>query len=437
MDLFGAYVDKLEALAQRLVRQSPSLGSADRAALAAALNGQPGKELRRVVPIAQLRRHGAFFTGSKLAAKAVQSTLSRLSTSSMIADFSCGAGDLLVACSAYLPLESSLSQTVVEWGKRLIGRDLQPEFVRAAKARLVLAAIQRGVLPRDGKLFEHADSFPDIRIGCGRADAPSLRACSHIVINPPFTMVEAPVDCDWAGGSVNGAALFVETCLRHAKVGARLVAILPEVLRCGTRYQRWRMLIEKLARITRIDPVGQFDAWTDVDIFIMEAEVRSEGRPGVQAADWGYADFTPKTRLVGDYFNVTVGPVVPFRVTNRGPWTPYFQPHALPGWATVKRAPKKIRYSGKSLVTPLVVVRRTSRLGDKKRAIGTIIVGESPAIENHLLVLRPKDGKLDTCKQLLKTLRRPETDAWLDRRMRCRHLTIAAVRDLPWLSEVK
>ena len=434
MDGFGTYVDQLEGMVAQLVNQQ--CNSSSSAAVVAALNGGPAKELRRLVPIRQLRRHGAFFTGSKLAFRAVGGTLGRLSRSSMIGDFTCGAGDLLVACAAKLPIASSLTETVFDWGNRLVGRDLQPEFVRATKARLALAAIERGALSRADKRLRIADVFPNIRVGCGRTDIPSLRQCSHLVLNPPFTKVEAPDRCEWTSGSVNAAALFVETCLRHARVGTRLMAILPEVLRCGARYHTWRALVEKLARVTRIEPVGQFDEWTDVDVFIMEAEVRSSDRTGGQSADWGYAIKKGDSRCVGDFFDVSVGPIVPFRTRNRGPWMPFLCPDTLPAWVIVDRTTRKIRYAGEGATTPLVVVRRTSRLSDKKRAVGTIITVTSPiAIENHLVVLRPRDGQLATCKQLLKVLQATETDMWLNQRIRCRHLTVSAVRDLPWLSD--
>ena len=257
----------------------------------------------------------------------MQSALRKISPSSIIADFACGVGDLLVACSAHLPVRRSLTKTIAEWSTRLIGRDLQPEFVRAAKARLVLAAVQRGLLPKENERLQLEETFLDIRTGCGHADASNLRTCSHIVINPPFTLVAAPSDCEWAGGSVNAAALFVDTCLRNAKPGASLVAILPEVLRCGTRYQRWRELIERLTSIKRIESIGQFDRWTDVDVFVLEAEVRTEGRT-VKGKKWNKPSPRSGTCRVGDYFEVSVGPVVPFRVENRGPWVPYFHARA-------------------------------------------------------------------------------------------------------------
>jgi len=39
-------------------------------------------------------------------------------------------------------------------------------------------------------------------------------------------------------------------------------------------------------------------------------------------------------------------------------------------------------------------------------------------------VLSPKDRSLDQCNSLLTILRDYKTDYWLDRRIRCRHLTV-------------
>jgi hypothetical protein len=90
-------------------------------------------------------------------------------------------------------------------------------------------------------------------------------------------------------------------------------------------------------------------------------------------------------------------------------------------------------FQGTTYAAPFVAVRRTSRPGDKKRAVGCIISGDQRvAVENHLIVLVPHDGSLKTCKQLLERLKCDKTDSWLDKRIRCRHLTVKALADLPW-----
>ena len=72
----------------------------------------------------------------------------------------------------------------------------------------------------------------------------------------------------------------------------------------------------------------------------------------------------------------------------------------------------------------------------KKRAIATIITGkEEVSVENHLIVLIPHDLSLESCKELMLRLRSKETDEWLNERIRCRHLTVSALNELPWWNE--
>ena len=91
------------------------------------------------------------------------------------------------------------------------------------------------------------------------------------------------------------------------------------------------------------------------------------------------------------------------------------------------------KYTGRTFQPPFVVVRRTSRPDDKFRAVATVIVGhELVAVENHLMVLLPKDNKLSSCKKLLSVLKSEETNKWLNERIRCRHLTVNALKNVPW-----
>jgi hypothetical protein len=89
------------------------------------------------------------------------------------------------------------------------------------------------------------------------------------------------------------------------------------------------------------------------------------------------------------------------------------------------------------LKPPFVAIRRTSRPGDRHRAIGTLITALQPvAVENHLIALRPKDGTVKACRELLYSLKDDRTTHWLDERIRCRHLTVAALNELPWWHNV-
>src|SRR4051794_38249969 len=97
MKPFGSYVHFLERLylsaavpgaAAHLVRQ-----------VDAALDGEAGRELRRLVPLDDLRATGTFFTGSGLASRVAERVLPTVRKDSKILDPACGAGDLLLGCA--------------------------------------------------------------------------------------------------------------------------------------------------------------------------------------------------------------------------------------------------------------------------------------------------------------------------------------------------
>jgi hypothetical protein len=53
------------------------------------------------------------------------------------------------------------------------------------------------------------------------------------------------------------------------------------------------------------------------------------------------------------------------------------------------------------------------------------------AVENHLIVIKPNAGTLAACRRLRKQLNDPSVTAWLDMRLRTRHLTKQALLELP------
>src|SRR5437764_4378182 len=98
----------------------------------AALDGEAGRELRRLVPLDELRATGTFFTGSVLATRVAARVLPTVGRGARILDPACGAGDLLLACVKRLPAGRGFRETLDRWGRSLLGRDLQAEFVAAA-----------------------------------------------------------------------------------------------------------------------------------------------------------------------------------------------------------------------------------------------------------------------------------------------------------------
>ena len=395
----------------------------------AALNGQPGQRLRNLVSLDDQRNQGAFFTGAKIANSICSYVNERSACDETFHDPACGVGDLLLAASHKLPVSDSLSETLNLWGNRISGRDISPEFVKAAKARLMLAALNRGA--RGGiKLPKLKNTFPNIRVGCGMGDDAAIHNASHILLNPPYGRIEAPEGCTWTAGLVSQAAVFYLACLRHAQPGTRLVAILPDVLRSGSTYSRWRREVEALSRYKGIKLLGQFDSWADVDVF--KLDVVAAHQHDSSGWLWGKPALAEGGKI-GDLFEIRVGPVVPFRLTGKGQWYPYAHAKNLTPWATMEDLPDRTRFTRTTFEPPFVLIRRTSRHGDKHRAVATILSGHGPvAIDNHLFVLKPKQGGLEACEQLMTRLGTTFVDDFLNKRIRCRHLTKSAISELPW-----
>jgi hypothetical protein len=397
-----------------------------------ALDGQPSKALRRLVPLEILREAGVFFTGSELANRTVALISRDLKQGSSVIDPACGAGDLLLACARHLPVLEDMDATMELWGRKLKGSDLHPQLVRATKARLLLLALARGT--QASYLPNFDEVFPEIVVNDSLDLQNGLAEADCIALNPPYALMPAPDGCTWATGTVSQAAVFVEKCVAESRQGTKIIAILPDVLRTGSRYERWRYRMERLA-FPRSVALGEcFDALTDVHVFATEMIVGLSGATRGQrwwksARSWE----APVASIVEDRFEVRVGPVVPHRDPVDGPQLPYLHARGLPKWRSVAAGSEHRRYSGTTFVPPFVVVRRTSRPEDRYRAVGTIITGQGPvAVENHLLVLKPKTGLIADCRELLENLRAPETNVWLNERIRCRHLTVSALRMLPW-----
>jgi len=424
---YASYAERLDALVEGYLTEAPS--SEVSSAVEAALDGQAGQELRRLVSLNVLRADGIFFTGSRLARRALEPILPTLDKQSVILDPACGAGDLLLCAAEALALAPDLETTVRSWGEQLHGWDLHHELVVAAKRRLLLAALSRFAGGARAIAAPHA-TFSRVQAKCALESAAGIGRATHILVNPPYAGVEAPTGCTWGSGKVSQAAVFLDTILENARQGSRIVAILPDVLRSGSRYKRWRQAVETKARIERIEPVGLFSSWADVDVFILELSVT---KPATEAAvSWRQCAASNSAR-VADYFTLRIGPVVDYRAPHKGPVYPFIHPRTLPPWGTVAHIEDRRKFEGAVLEPPFVAVRRTSRPGDRHRAVGTFITGSNRvAVENHLICLHPKDGSYKACRDLLAVLKDKRSTDWLDQRIRCRHLTVGALGELPW-----
>jgi hypothetical protein len=334
----------------------------------------------------------------------------------------------LLAAARRLPLERGPRSTLATWGQTLIGRDLDGELIRTARARLALLASARHgrrVTLDERDLME---LLPNISIGDGqRLD---LHQATLILLNPPFGA--AMSKASWATGRVARAAIFSATVAEGMPTGSRLLAILPDVLRSGSNYSRWREYISSLLNIDAVDIRGQFDTWTDVDVFTLRATASDEK----STVGW-----TPSgdSNSLGEVAEIRVGPVVPHRDEHDGSWAPYIQARDLPlGGQFDTSTSQRRRHRGPMFAPPFIAVRRTSRPGQAQpRALSVLVQGSEPVlVENHLLVCRPAPNQSISCDELLEVLVSPATSRWLDERIRCRHLTVRALRQVPMAAQV-
>ncbi|OGU17871.1 MAG: hypothetical protein A2076_15180 [Geobacteraceae bacterium GWC2_53_11] len=429
---YNEYADELEELVKASIIGQKCAKVPDEVAKTLAI--QSNIELRKLVPIETLREMGAFFTSHELAERLALTLEKELRDGAEVIDIACGTGDLLAACAKYLPAGKNLDETISIWATKLFGVDLDSAFVRTAQSRLLLLAIKYAT-NNVASCLDLTNAFSGICVGNALKSADLIKGKKCVIINPPFNQVPDQGRCKWATGKVSQAAIFLDYVLENCDLGTSIVAILPEVLRTGTRYMKWRECIEINSVINDVEIIGQFDNKTDIDVFILRLQ-KCTPRPLTEIKEWWTSSknqICEYGKLVCDYFDVAVGTVVPHRDLENGASYPYITAHLLPKWSIFDEIVSRRNYSGRTFMPPFVVVRRTSRPNDKFRAVATIIAGQEPvAVENHLIVLIPKTKTLNDCLELLDVLKRDETNDWLNERIRCRHLTVNSLKNIPW-----
>lgn len=400
-----------------------------RTSIRAALDGQPLQRLRTLVKEEYLHETGTFFSGAQLAERLIHKIDFR--SFPKIADPACGIGDLLLACARRLPLGKTFESTLKKWEKSLYGCDLHKEFVDATKLRLCLLLLSRGLRPAAD--VDPNRIFQNITVADGLIFVPPA-AIDVVLMNPPYNWVPAPVGCDWSKGSVCAAGLFVERWLSLLKPAGTLIALLPDVLRAGTNYDAWRKRVLGMADVQDIGLVGRFGKDVDIDVFRLVLTIDNQRRMmGGNKDPWSWYLRAGHEKVIGDFFDVAAGSVVPHRDVRKGPSRPYIHAKNAKAWGTLKRISEQIVTSRRLFYPPFVLVRRTSSPSDKKRAVGTLVLGRrGVAVENHLLVLKPRRGRRKKCEELMRILKSSKTSEWLNRRIRCRHLTVGALSELPW-----
>ena len=426
MEGFHEYVEGLERFAQGLHVLNPT---EIRERLAPCLNGEPGEILRRT-DLPRIRQQSAYFTSSKLASRLAARVPVDDDTRRLYFDPACGAGDLLLAVAKRLPIADTLAATLTDWGHCLAGYDISDDFIRATKARLLLLAAQRCRVRPALSRTTLQEVFPKIV----EQDYLSHSKCAYspdaVVMNPPYSYTDAPHECGWARGRVTAAAVFTERAIHGAREGATIAAILPDVLRSGSRYQGWRRIINTMGTIRRARPLGIFDRWADVDVYLLDFQKVAIAQDSCSTTQSLRAS---RPGGVGRRFAVHVGPVVPHRHEDSGTDVRYIRARSLPVWSEHRDVTERRGFTGRLFEPPFVVVRRTSRPDQKKRAVATLILGDGPvAVENHLIVMVPKKRTIQACRELVLRLRSHKTDEWINRALRCRHLTTRVLADLPW-----
>lgn len=381
--------------------------------------------LRKYLSREEMRNTGSFFTGQKLASLVINKVRDDISLSSVVLDPTCGAGNLLIECSRSLQVCNTLSETLKAWGRVLRGYDLQSQFVDAAKVRIVLEALNRGV-QLDCDLNQAISYLNEIRVVDALTITPEqLEDVTHVLMNPPFTNCSAPLRDFWKKGNVNLAGVIFDFYLRILPEKCKVSAILPDVLRSGTRYTYWREFVQSKVN-SSLEIYGRFNTKTDIDVFILDGIIEKNEKTVIWYEDNQSID------ILSIYYDVCIGPLVAYRDPEEGTLYPYIDVKNANPWQVVTKFIEYRRYKGKSIQGPFVVIRRTSSPSQKYRLVPTIIkTKDYVAVENHLIVIKPKDNKISSCNRLLMLFKTQNINNYLNDRIRCRHLTVGAIKAIP------
>lgn len=395
--------------------------------LHAVLNGAPATAVNKIIGRLHRRRDGIFFSGETWG-EAVVSVLP-IERCSRILDPACGIGDLLLAAARRLPIADTVNETLDEWCQRLVGQDLHGPLLAMAWHRLQALAVQR-VGDRGGVPILDPAMPPSFMVGNALARPWALRAGDAIVMNPPFQAIAAPKGTVNSAGKVTAALPFLERAFRDAPPGVHVAALVPEVLRSGSRYARLREWMNERSATFHFEAKGLFSKEANIDVALLVALTRASTAPRPIAAR-ANARALPRQETLGERCRVTIGAVVPHRTKVSGPQRPYLDVGGAPAWGEVWPA-RVEAFDAVAHRPPFVVVRRTSGPKDRQRIRATLVRGKHPVtVENHLVVLIPRARTIAACNDLMAVLARPATQEWINGRIRCRHLTVSALRELP------
>jgi SAM-dependent methyltransferase len=384
--------------------------------------------LLSVMGAVQRKRQGVFFTPGELSKLAV-SKIGFL-PSGNIFDPACGTGNLLVEVADSFDASGSLSECLHRWNEKLYGLDINYEFVRLAKKKIVSLALSKGALPVCGvNLIDAMSMLSNIKVGDFLAEYSSYAGViDNVIMNPPFCPVDTPENIKWTSGKSNAAALFMAYAVDIMPVGGKILGILPDVLKSGSRYEAWRCEVFNPVK-PMVEDFGSFQKDVQIDVFILSGIKTSELTPELRESS---DETRERLHVLADKFSVSVGPVVPHRDPLVGVEAPFAHAKILPPWSTVTQLAERILHPGRKVSCPFVAVRRTSSPKDRFRVVGTIVnCEEAVAVENHIISVCPKDGTMEACVSLLELFRSSAVNDYINSKIRCRHLTVGVIKGLP------
>lgn len=169
-------------------------------------------------------------------------------------DPACGASNLLIAVKNLFGTKLYKREIPLE----VFGTDIHKEFVKTSKLRLAICDLLKKY---------NKDYSGNILVADGLKPNKFYKNATHIVTNPPFNLIDSPSEIEWASGKVSAAAIFIDAISKNVNPGTEVIAILPDVLRSGSRYEKWRTHISSVCDVTGIKLFGQFDHYADVDVF--------------------------------------------------------------------------------------------------------------------------------------------------------------------------
>jgi hypothetical protein len=387
--------------------------------LSAFFEASPSISVPRLLTKKSMKHHGIFFSGNTWSRKLAKHA--PIERDIRYFDPSCGVGDLLSAIAERICLSRSEAAKKMR-AITFEGCDIHSPFASIAADQI--NALEKK-LDIEGKLVQRRFVAEFNSADALKVDW-NLSKNHCIVMNPPFQRVTAPTDSNIGSGKISAAALFLEKAILTSPAGVRIVAILPDVIRSGTRYQKLRELLKSRSKVIRFEPEGRFSASVNIDVCILVAEIAQKIKRRSPRKEQS------NNKRIGDVFDVCVGTVVPYRDKKISSSRLYIDVSDAPSWGIVQ--PKRRHfYNGRLFQPPFVVIKRTSSPSQSDRAKATIIIGENPVmVENHLIVLSPKNKRLSTCKSVLKLLKKETTSEWLNYQIRCRHLTVKAVAEIPY-----